>query len=77
MFCTYLNNFFIIYHRSLSSGSMLNSAGGRSYHLSQQRRTNYPDDISNQQRINSPVYNSINQLPFRNQERNQSCTNNR
>ena len=54
---------------------MLNSAGGRFSYSSQQRRTNYPDDIPTQQRINSQVYNSSNQLSFRNKERNQSCTN--
>ena len=54
---------------------MLNSAGGRSSHSSQQRKTNYSDVILTQQRINSPVYNSSNQLSFRNKERNQSCTN--
>ena len=56
---------------------MLNSAGGRSSHSSQQRRKNYPDDILTQQRINSPVYNSSNQLSFRNQEQSQSYTNHR
>ena len=56
---------------------MLNSAGGRSSHSSQQRRTNYTNEYLTQHRINSPVYNSSNQLPFRNQERNQNCTNHR
>ena len=60
---------------------MLHSAGGRSSNSGQQRR-NYPDDIPTQQRIDllssQTVLNySNNQLPFRNKERNQSCTNQR
>ena len=61
---------------------MLHSAGGRSSNSDQQRRTNYPDDISTQQRINLPnsqlaFNNRSNQLPFQNQEPNQNYTNQR
>merc|ERR1719495_2119533 len=65
---------------SLSSGSMLHSAGGRSSNSGHQRRTNYPDDISTQQRIpssQSAFNNSGSLLSFQNQERYQSYTNHR
>ena len=61
---------------------MLNSAGERSSHSGQQRRTNYPDDIFNQQGINlpssQPVLNySSNQLPTKDLGQNKKYINQR